>query len=182
MPVLKPDIHLHDLPVSCHIIPCNWQDRKEHNLSFTSLAQLSQGPEVPLGCLQPSCWDAFAAYLQNQWRIIISGLYQAGKFLCDVPYLVSRELTHLLCAEFSEHVRPLKRELPITTTLLFSLIAQIVMTGSTSQSLPQSPVLRSLSTSSLSSTTRIISLMTPHTVFVPAALWEQHQVLVLPRA
>lgn len=119
MPVLKPDMHLHDLPVSCHIIPCNWQDRKEHNLSFTSLAQLSQGPEVPLGCLQPSCWDAFAAYLQNQWRIIISGLYQAGKFLCDVPYLVSRELTHLLCAGFSEHVRPLKRELPITATLLF---------------------------------------------------------------
>lgn len=131
---------------------------------------------------QPSCWDVFAAYLQNQWRIIISGLYHAGKFLCDVPYLVSRELTHLLCAEFSERVRPLKRELPITTTLLFSLIVKIVMTGSTSQSLPQSPVLLSLSTSSLSSTTRIISLVTTHTVVVPAALWEQHQVLALPRA
>lgn len=70
MPVLKPVVHLHYLPVSCHIIPCNWQDRGAHNLSFTSLDQLFQDPEVLLGCLQPSplcCLPGKPVEVNNQW-------------------------------------------------------------------------------------------------------------------
>lgn len=42
IPGLKP-VYLHNLPGFCPIIPCNWQDRGAHNLSFTSLDQLFQG-------------------------------------------------------------------------------------------------------------------------------------------
>lgn len=52
--ISNPVVQLHNLPVSCHIIPCKWQDRREHNLCFTSLEQLSQGPKVSLDCLECS--------------------------------------------------------------------------------------------------------------------------------
>lgn len=71
MSMLKPVVHLHNLPVSCHIIPCNWQDRGAYNLSFTSLDQLFQGPEVPLGCSQPPlcCLSGKPVEGNNQWAV-----------------------------------------------------------------------------------------------------------------
>ena len=81
-PGLERGIDLCDLPITCTIDPCNWQDQRKHCLCSWSLNQSPQGPEVSLACPQTfGVWTSSLPTWKNsngqQWE----GCTRQGSFL-----------------------------------------------------------------------------------------------------
>lgn len=95
-PVLKPDVYLHDFPVSCPIILCNWQDRKEQlgfqipwpvvprpwDLSWLTAAFLFR----PQQCLPGKPVEGNNQWAVQNWEVSLSCPLAGSQGLNTPPY------------------------------------------------------------------------------------------------